>query len=53
MSGLARRRAERRINLVEEAMRLVLDPIGETGEIVEQVKGIVAKMSSEEVAEFR
>jgi hypothetical protein len=60
MSGLARMKRKNGgggrlppINLIEEALKLVRDPIGETSEIVEDVKKIVAKMTSEEVAEFR
>jgi hypothetical protein len=39
--------------LVMQALGLVMDPIGETGEIVEAVKAVCAKMSTLEVAEFR
>jgi hypothetical protein len=52
MSGAARMK-RKPPNLIEEAMRLVRDPIGETGEIVEDVKKIVAQMTPEEVSEFR
>jgi hypothetical protein len=41
------------VNWVQEALKLVLDPIGETAEIVEDVKKIVAKMTPEQVAEFK
>jgi hypothetical protein len=50
MSGLAR---SRRMNWIEEALRLVVTPRGETADIVAKVKEIVAKMNPEEVAEFR
>jgi hypothetical protein len=40
-------------NPVDEALGLVVVPRGETSDIVNQVKEIVAKMTSEETAEFR